>query len=222
MKCDDVQALLIDAPEAGDPSARRAAIEHLAYCTSCRDAQVAAGVLRVERARPVPGPTPGAFERAIAHATRGRGDAGALRTPSRAAGRGAHRGFWAGMAVGAVSAAAAAAAWVVLLVPAREPQSASTTPLVTMALNEKRDVSIAVDTPAPLRNAEIRVVLTGAISLDGFADRRELRWHADLEAGSNQLTLPVVATGAAGQLMVEVQHGQKRRTFIVDIRGVEA
>lgn len=101
--------------------------------------------------------------------------------------------------------------------PKRE---AATTPQVTLALYEPQDVSIAVDAPSALMDAEIRVVLTGAIELDGFEDQRELRWRTNLDAGANQLTLPVIATGAGGgQLLVEVAHGQKRRTFIVDVRA---
>lgn len=214
MKCEDVQSLLIDGCGPGGAEARRAAMEHLAGCEPCRDAQLAAGMLRAERARPVPPPRPGALERAIAAATRG---AAVPAAPARVSGRG---GFWAGLAVGSgAMAAAAAVAWAVFVVgtPAA-PQA--TTPQVTLALHQPRDVSIAVDTPSPLMDAEIRVLLTGAIELDGFENQRELRWRTNLDAGANQLTLPVVATGTGGgQLVVEVQHGQKRRTFVVDVRA---
>ena len=67
--------------------------------------------------------------------------------------------------------------------------------------------------------AEIHVVLTGSIGLQGFAEQRELRWTTDLDRGVNQLTLPLVALGpSGGQVMVEVQHGDKRRTFVVDVQ----
>ncbi len=220
MRCDDVQALLIDAA-AGRPDERRAAMAHLEECTSCRDAQYAAGLLRAERGRSIPPPRPGALARAVAAATRG----AAADVPPRPARR--RGGFLAGLAVGAGSAAIAAAlAWAVLVVERGEPEAApaaSTTPLVTLALHEVRDVSISVDAPAALRDAEIRVVLTGSIGLGGLAGQRELRWRTDLEAGANQLTLPLVATAAeGGQLLVEVQHGHRRRTFVVDVRGTEA
>src|SRR5690606_25729280 len=95
MKCDDVQSLLIDGCTARDGDERRSAMEHLADCESCRDAQFAAGMLRAERARPVPPPSPGAFERTIAAATRG---AARERVPLARAPR--RSGFWAGLAVG--------------------------------------------------------------------------------------------------------------------------
>lgn len=232
MNCEDVQSLLIDTGEACDAAARRQAMEHLAGCEQCRDAQFAAGMLRAERAQSIPPPSPGAYERAIAAATR---RAPIERVEPRLPPP-AHRkaGFWAGLAVGSASmATAAAAAWLAFvirtdpLVPAEtavpvaaESTETATTPHVRLALFQPQDVSISVDAPSALQDAEIRVVLTGAISLDGFEDRRELRWHTNLEAGANQLTLPVVATGeSGGQLLVEVQHGQKRRTFVVDVRG---
>ncbi|HEX7068264.1 MAG TPA: hypothetical protein VF295_08705 [Candidatus Limnocylindria bacterium] len=219
MKCDDVQSLLIDGCGAGNAAARREAMEHLVECESCRDAQLAAGMLRAERGRPIPPPPPGALERAIAAATRA-----ARPVPPPPARAPLRNGFWAGLAVGSgAMAAAAAIAWA-LLVPGYTPTipelEAATTPQVTLALYEPHDVNIAVDTPSPLADAEIRVVLTGAIELDGFANQRELRWRTNLDAGANQLTLPIIATGTGGgQLLVEVHHGQKRRTFVVDVRA---
>lgn len=222
MRCDDVQSLLIDGALPAAPERRRAAIAHLTECVDCRDAQYAAGLLRAERGRAVPPPPPGAFERAIAAATRTEPASAVLRAESTR-GRG---GFVAGLAVGAGSVATAAAiAWAAFVIMRAEPlaPAVSTTPEVMLALHEARDVSISVDAPSSLRDAEIRVVLTGSISLEGFAEQRELRWRTDLDAGPNQLTLPIVATGAGGgQLLVEVQHGQKRKTFVVDVRGKEA
>src|SRR5690606_8050742 len=111
MNCDDVQSLLIDGYGSDDAGARRGAMEHLAECESCRDAQLAAGMLRAERARPVPPPPPGALERAIAAATRAARPVppAPVRAPLRS-------GFWAGLAVGSgAMAAAAALAWAVLV-----------------------------------------------------------------------------------------------------------
>jgi hypothetical protein len=71
-----------------------------------------------------------------------------------------------------------------------------------------------------MSGAEIYVLLTGDVELDGYAGQRELRWHTDLATGSNQLVIPVVAIGSAGgQLLVEVEHDMKRRKFLVDISG---
>jgi hypothetical protein len=41
----------------------------------------------------------------------------------------------------------------------------------------------------------------------------------DLDRGINQLTLPLVGLDASGgQITVEVQHGSKRRTFVIDVQ----
>jgi hypothetical protein len=42
----------------------------------------------------------------------------------------------------------------------------------------------------------------------------------DLDRGVNQLTLPVVVVDASGgQVLVELTHGDKRRTFVLDVRA---
>jgi hypothetical protein len=88
-------------------------------------------------------------------------------------------------------------------------------------LNETRDVNVAVESPEALAGAQIHVTLSGAIGLRGFDGQRELRWTADLDRGVNQLTLPVVALGASGgQVLVEVTHGDRRRTFVIDVRAL--
>jgi hypothetical protein len=101
-------------------------------------------------------------------------------------------------------------------------RQARATPEISMALNETRDVNISVEAPTALPDAEIRVVLTGAIELAGFEGQKELHWRTDLAAGANQLRLPIVALGGVGgQLLVEVQHGARHRTFVVDVKASE-
>jgi hypothetical protein len=131
------------------------------------------------------------------------------------------RGFWLGTAVGAALAASIAVAvalgWQRPVTPA-----ATANPQVRLALNEVRPVNVSLESPESLQGAEIHVVLTGAIGLDGFAEQRELRWVTDLDRGVNQLTLPIVALGPkGGQIMVEVQHGDKRSAFVVDVQTTD-
>lgn len=225
MKCDTVQHLLIDGGEA-DASQRRAAMEHLSVCEDCRDAQHAVAALHDSRLHDIPPPSSGAMQRAVAAAVRAsvasravpqRGAAGVAGT------LGLRPGFWSGMAIGGSVAAALAVAFVMSSAPRSGEAPPAATPEVTLALNETREISIAVDTPTALDDAEIHVELTGAIGLSGFADQRVLRWRTNLEAGSNRLTLPVVALGPrGGQVLVEVLHREKRRKFVVDVRNIEA
>lgn len=219
MNCDEAMSFLESEVAPGGAAEKGKALDHIAACPACRDARYALAALAVERRRAIPGPRPDALQRAV----RAAADA-AVRPPAPAR-RPARAGFWLGTAVGAAAAAALAAVWVVVLEPGSPGAAVSATPSVSLALNETRDVNIAVDAPVAMADAEIHVVLTGAIGLAGFEGQKELRWRTDLAAGANQLTLPVVALGAdGGQLLVEVQHGAKRRTFVVDVqaRGAQA
>jgi hypothetical protein len=87
-------------------------------------------------------------------------------------------------------------------------------------VNQPHAVTVSLESPEALADAEVRVELRGALALDGYAGQRELRWITDLDRGINQLKLPVVAVDATGgQVLVEVTHGEKRRTFILDVRA---
>ena len=126
------------------------------------------------------------------------------------------------MASGA-AAAAAVAALAVGIGSLRSGESSVAVPEVRLALNRPSEVTVTLDSPEPLVNAEVRVELRGAVALEGYAGQRELRWSTDLDRGINQLTLPVVAIDATGgQVLVEVTHGDKRRTFVLDVRTAAA
>lgn len=212
MRCEDVLTHL-QRTDAGGELAKRAAAEHLAGCTECRDAAHALAVLRADRAMPIRVPSDDSLHNAIALAVaRGASPAPAPRRAGT---------FWLGAGFGA--ALAASIAWgVVMLRPTLPETPSAHVPQVTLAVNEQRDVNVALSSPSALDDAEIRVALSGEIGLRGFDDEREIRWTADLDAGVNQLTLPVIALGAGGgQVLVEIQHGDKRRVFLVDVRTTE-
>ena len=132
------------------------------------------------------------------------------------------RGFWSGLASGAALAATLAAVAVAVLLCDNDDAPVSV-PAVSTALNQPRNVTMTLDSPEPLAAAEVRVELRGGVALDGYAGQRELRWSTDLDRGVNQLTLPVVAIDpSGGQVLVEVTHGHKRRTFVLDVRTMAA
>lgn len=207
MNCEEATEVLRLGQEAA-AQRRTLANEHLLNCAECRLAALALVALEAERGAQVPAPDRHSFERAMRRA--------AQRPVASAARR---RGFWLGAAVGGAIAAGLAVAVTTLWLQSSALQ-APANPEVTLALNEVRDVSVSIDSPEMLSGAEIRVVLTGAIALQGFDEQRELRWVADLDRGLNQLTLPLVARGASGgQVTVEVQHGDKLRTFVLDVHS---
>jgi hypothetical protein len=206
MKCEDVVGEL---RSSAVPSA--AVSEHIARCGSCRAAQRALRALSRDNAVPVPRLAEGAFERALQRAV----ETGVQQQGTFPVQR---RGFWLGTAVGGALAASIAVAVTAWWLNARAP-TAPANPQVQLAVHETRAVNVSLESPEALAGAEIHVVLTGAIGLEGFPEQRELRWVADLERGVNQLTLPVVALGASGgQVMVEVQHGDRRRAFVIDVQ----
>jgi hypothetical protein len=204
MKCEDViQDLRSGTVPLG------AALDHLAECEHCQSARHAVVALEAERERSVPRLAEGAFERALLRATQ----------PPQRVNRGG-RGFWLGTVVGGALAASVAVAVTVWWVrPQPDSLAPAANPQIALALHEVRAINVSLDSPEALMGAEIHVVLTGAIGLQGFAEQRDLRWTTDLDRGVNQLTLPLVALGPmGGQVMVEVQHGDKRRTFVVDVQ----
>jgi hypothetical protein len=208
MKCEDA-SMILQRPGTGAELERRAAAEHLSGCEDCQHAARAIAALRADGTVLIPVPADHARERAIAAATTRA--AWVSRTVPR------RLSFVLGVGVGAALAATIAVA--VFMLRPDEAVAPAGAPAVLLSLNEARDVSVALNSPEPLADAEIRVALSGAIGFQGFAERRELHWTTDLDRGVNQLTLPIVALGlGGGQVLVEVQHGDKRRTFIVDVR----
>lgn len=206
MRCEDV----IEELSSGAAPPREPVARHVAECETCRVAAQAVAALAHERTRSVPRLADGAFERALQRATQ---------PPPRVVT--SRRGFWVGAAVGGALAASLAVAVTVWWLQPASPAAAAN-PQVRLALHEVRPVKVSLDSPEALQGAEIRVVLTGAIGLDGFAEQREVRWLTDLARGVNQLTLPVVALGPnGGQVMVEVQYGDKRRAFVVDVQTTD-
>lgn len=206
MKCEDV----IEEFRSGAAPRRDAVVRHIAECEACSAATRAVAILEHEGALAVPRLTDGAFERALRRATQPSSPVVVSR-----------RGFWFGAIVGGALAASLAVAvttwWLRPLAPA-----AVANPQVRLAVHEVRAVKVSLDSPEAMQGAEIRIVLTGAIGLDGFAEQRELRWTTDLDRGVNELSLPVVALGSSGgQVMVEVQYGEKRRAFVVDVQATD-
>jgi hypothetical protein len=210
MKCEDVVAVL-RSDERADAATRRIALAHVAECDYCDAAAAAVSVLEADGRASIPRLAEGAFERALRRAMQPQ--------PRVIPGR---PGFWLGATVGGALAASIAVAimgwWLQpnLPTPAVNPQ-------VRLALNEVRAVNVALESAEALAGAEIHVVLTGGVGLEGFSGQRELRWVTDLDRGVNQLTLPLVAVGPnGGQVMVEVRHGDKRRIFVVDVQAAGA
>jgi hypothetical protein len=210
MRCEDaIETMRATGVHPG--ADMRAALDHAAGCHDCQDALRALDALHMLRDEPAPLFDEAAVERAI--------DKALTASPEQRY----RRGFWSGLASGAALAATVAALAVSAWLWRAGSDAPVAVPEVRLALNQRSDVTVTLESPEPLVAAEVRVELRGAVALDGYSGQRELRWSTNLDRGINQLTLPVVAIDATGgQVLVEITHGDKRRTFVLDVRAAAA
>lgn len=175
------------------------------------------------RRMPVPELRTDFVDRALARAVPAAPDAQAHQTTRqrRAAGRLRHFATrwetWVGAALGG---AVAVALTLVLLRPVDtagpQPQE------IALALHETRSVDVLIDSERALKGATIRIAASGSIALEGFDDEREIGWQANLERGSNLLSLPVVARAAGkGRLVAIIEHEGRTRRVAIDLTVVD-
>ena len=173
------------------------------------------GLRQALRRMPVPEPRPGFVDRVLANATANESTAAAAGQPTSASGRLRHLvtrwETWMGAALGG----AVAAALTIFLLNPVGPRSIPAEG-ITFALHEARDVDVLIDSDRALAGATIRIAVTGGVALDGFENEHEIRWQADLERGSNLLSLPLVArTTGKGQLVATIEHAGRTRQVII-------
>jgi hypothetical protein len=162
---------------------------------------------------PAPEPRPGFVDRALANATRQ--PAARAKESTRGLVHLASRWeTWIGAAFGG---AVAAALTLFLLRPVVE-QPAATPMGISLALNETRAIDVLIDSERELEDATIRIVATGSVVLDGFDNEHEIGWRANLEKGSNVLSLPVVARSTGnGQLVAVIEHDGRTRRMTINL-----
>ena len=164
------------------------------------------------RRMPTPEPRPGFVERAFARAVAQQRGPQAVALPGRLRSFATRWETWAGAALGG---AVAAALMLVLLRPV-EPADAG--PKLALTLHETRNVDVLIDSDRELKGATIRIAAIGSIALDGFDDERQIDWQADLERGTNLLSLPVVArTAGKGWLVAVIEHDGRTREIAIDL-----
>jgi hypothetical protein len=164
-------------------------------------------LIQALRKLPTPQPRPGFVDAALAKATASRASSTADSRPVLMRAQ-----IWFAAAAGAVIAAALT--WFLLqpLAPASLDGG------VALAMNESRNIDVLIESDRELQDATIRITLVGGVVLDGFEDERQIDWQADLEPGTNMLSLPVVARNAgAGRLVAVIEHGGKTRTVTLNL-----
>lgn len=125
---------------------------------------------------------------------------------------------WAGAALGG----AVAAALTFMLLRTVDTTAVSPQPQLALTLHEARNVDVLIDSERELKGATIRIAASGSIALDGFEDERQADWQADLERGSNLLSLPVVARAAGkGRLVAIVEFEGRTQRVAVELTVLE-
>ena len=166
------------------------------------------------RQLPTPEPRAGFVERALARAAAQSREEQTVSSAARLRNFAMRWETWAGAALG--GAFAAALTFVLLRtvdLPAVSPQ-----PQLALTLHEARNVDVLIDSERALKGATIRVVASGSIALDGFEDESHVDWQADLERGSNLLSLPVVARAAGkGRLVAVIEYEGRTQRVAVEL-----
>jgi hypothetical protein len=186
---------------------RVACTNHIATCEDCADALRGVRAMLVVRDQAtVPG-SERVFNRVMSKAGY---------DPQQQASR---KGFWLGAGFsGAIAASLLAVAFALGLLASpgvEAPRAAE----FFVSTQEVRPMNIAIEADKLLEGAEISILLSGNVEIDGFAERHELSWTDDLEPGVNQLTLPVRAIGAGGgQMVVRLNHPDSEQIFVVQLK----
>jgi hypothetical protein len=184
-----------------------ACMNHVATCQDCADALRGVRAMLVIRDQAaVPG-SERVFSRVMSRAGY---------DPHREASR---RGFWLGTGFGGAIAASLLAAAIALgLLSNPVPDSPAAAEFYVSA-TEVRSMNIAIEADRPLQGAQISILLSGDVEVDGYVDRHELSWFDDLEPGVNRLTLPIRAIGErGGQMVVRLSHPDSEQIFVVQLK----
>ena len=184
-----------------------ACMNHVATCQDCADALRGVRAMLVIRDQAaVPG-SERVFSRVMSRAGY---------DPHREASR---RGFWLGAGFGGAIAASLLAAAIALgLLSNPVPDSPAAAEFYVSA-TEVRPMNIAIEADRPLQGAQISILLSGDVEVDGYVDRHELSWFDDLEPGVNRLTLPIRAIGErGGQMVVRLSHPDSEQIFVVQLK----
>ena len=209
MKCEDIVELA-QSGESGvmNETGRQFVIEHVAQCADCQDAIRAVEATRWLRNQPIEPANHELFARAMGAAVQQQASDSSRRS-----------GFWVGAGVGGAVAAAFFAAVVALGLLGAPTTPAAGPAEFFVSMTEPRDLNIAIDVDSALPGATLSVSFFGGIELDGYASQRHLSWTADLHAGVNKLTLPIIALDSSGgQVVVRLEHPDSQQEFLVQLR----
>jgi len=181
-------------------------LAHAAVCAGCDAALRGRRATLAMQELPLDVPPPGLLDRIATDVTRSHPQ------------QNTSRSFWNGAAFGGAVAASLLAIVLMLGVfelPADQPQTVAE---FYVSADEPRMMHVAIEVDRALPGAEISILLTGNVEVQGFGSRRELNWSDDLDAGVNKLSLPLVASGeGGGQMVVRLSHPDSEQLFVIDL-----
>ena len=207
MNCHDIAENIFFIADASLPKTKlEACMQHVQACRECQDALEGTRALRNLRAHATETAPAGLFEAVLENVS---AEPAQPRVNTR---------FWSGAGFGGAIAAALLAAAFALGVFVTPGNQEPVTVQFAIAHEEVRPMHVAIETEQALAGAQITVMLSGGVAIDGFENRRELTWSDDLDAGVNKLTLPLYAIGdAGGQVVVRLSHPDSEQIFVVDL-----
>lgn len=210
MHCHDAQQRLKEAID-GDRPIDPALGAHLRRCATCATLAEDLRLARLLRALPVPPPTEGFADRVLERAWRETRRSVPSFRPSVPT---PHSGapYWA-------AAAAVLLTLVVLMAnPWRDGSPAVAMEVVRMAPHSVREVDVRLVSAEALPDATISLRLDAGLGLAGYGDTRELSWPSPLQAGSNQLSLPLELRGDRGGVIhITITAGNARRELRLSV-----
>lgn len=179
-----------------------ALLRHLHRCRECREYAEELRLVNLLRTMPAPPPSE-YFEERVLNAALPKRSSSALGNVRK----------WQ------LATAASVLFAVVAALPHWQPAApAPEAAAIQAAVPATLPLRVSVDAARAMEGAVISVSLPENLALEGYGDQRELRWRTNLDAGANQLTLPVRArSGQRNEILIRIEHEGARKEFYVPV-----
>ena len=90
-------------------------------------------------------------------------------------------------------------------------------PGIEITLNDIENIRLSFDAPDNFKKVTLSVELPEQVEIEGFPDKRHISWETSLAAGTNILTLPVIAR-SVGESVIKAKISTKQKNKVFEIR----